>query len=215
MDRVLSTVELLELILLEINDIRSILTAVIRVCRLWNHIVRDSPRMQQVLFFRPDTSLINDENSWAQIRMNPLLLCYFDGVLTRPTNGKVQSVALPIQDDSQAVKASWHRMLMQQPPARTLGVWDIKTGIAFEHGFDITSQMLEMKDGEGVSMDMLFERINQLGPGSPWTLFWGHEGRERLEKEKNSLFVRKTSASKRATLFNMWQEADVIVKFGC
>lgn len=215
MDCVLSTVELLELILLEIDDIRSVLTAVIRVCRLWNHVVRDSPQIQQLLFFRPDTSLINTEKCRTQTHMNPLLLRHFGGVLMSPTKGTVRPMSFTKRDPSHEIKASWHQMLMQQPPARTLGVWEVKTGIAFEHGFEITSQMLEMKDEEGVSMDMLLERIDQLGRGSPWTLFWGHEGKESLEKEKNSLFVRKTPASKRARLFNLWQEADMVIKFAC
>lgn len=213
MDRALSTVELLELILLEVDDLRSILTVVNRVCRLWNHIIRDSPQLQRLLFFRPDTSLNTTEKSRAQTRMNSLLLSHFGGLLTSTPARTVQSVSFPNQDDAQGIKASWRRMLMQQPPARNIGIWKIKTGLPFEHGFDITSQMLEMDDKQGVSMEMLVERVNQLGLGSSWTLYWGCEGKKGLEKEKNSLFVRKTSASKRASLFNMWQEADVIVKF--
>lgn len=213
MDRALSTVELLELILLEVDDLRSILTAVNRVCRLWNHTIRDSPHLQKLLFLRPDTSLAKTEKSRTQTRMNSLLLSRFGGVMTSTPAGGVQSVSFPIQDEPQGVRASWRRMLMQQPPARKLGIWKIKTGIPFEHGFDITSHMLEMDDEEAVSMEMLVERVNQLGLGSSWTLYWGCEGKEGLEQEKNSLFVRKTSASKRVSLFNMWQEADVIVKF--
>lgn len=213
MDRALSTVELLELILLEVDDLRSILTAVNRVCRLWNHTIRDSPLLQKLLFFRPDTSLTKTDKSRTQTRVNSLLLSHLGGLLTSTSAETPQSVSLPIQDNPQGVKASWRRMLMQHPPARKLGIWKIKTGIPFEHGFDITSQMLEMDDEEGVSMEMLVERVNQLCLGSPWTLYWGREGKEGLEKEKDSLLVRKTSASKRVSLFNMWQEADVIVKF--
>lgn len=211
MDRALSTVELLELILMEIDDLRSILTAVRLVCRLWNHTIRDSPQLQKLLFFRPDTSLA--EKSRTQTRMNSLLLSHFGGTLTSTPAGIVQSGFSPIQDDSEGVKASWRRMLMQQPPARKLGIWSIKTGTSSEHGFDITSRMLEMDDEEGMSMEMLVERVNQLGLGSSWTLYWGQEGKQSLDMERNSLFVRKTSVLKRASLFNVWQEADVIVKF--
>src|SRR5437879_630808 len=63
-ERVLSTAELLELILLQL-DLRTLLTAAQRTCRYWKTLIRDSPSLQKYLFLMPDESA---PKSW-----NPLL----------------------------------------------------------------------------------------------------------------------------------------------
>lgn len=214
MERVLSTVELLELILLGIDDLRSILTAGSRVCRLWNQLIRESPQIQKLLFFRPDTSMARGGQLRRTTRINPLLIRHFGGLLTSATEGTCQPSS-SLEHDRLLVntKSSWRHMLMQQPVPRKFGIWRVETGDSFEYGFEITTHMLEVEEEEGLSMDMLADFLNRLGNGSPWTLFWGYEGMRCLEKERDSLLVRKTQESKRHKLFKMWQDSDVVVKF--
>lgn len=213
MDRVLLTVELLEYILLKVDDVHSILTSCSRVCRLWKYVIRDSPRLQKLLFFRPDTTSAARGPLQITPRMNTLLLCHFGGLLTSAPDETLRSVYPPAHDGLLGFRASWRGMLTQQPPAKKLGMWTIESGGSFEQGFKITIQNLELGDETGILIGMLAEFVDNLGQGSPWTLFWGIEGMRRLRKDKNSLFVRKARLSERVSLFKMWEESDIVVKF--
>lgn len=213
MERVLLTVELLELILSQVDDLRTVLTSASRVCHLWNQVIQSSPQLQTLLFFRPDTSLTKSGKSQTKTRTNPLLVRQFGGLLTSAPDGTYQPVSLPTHDGLLSSKASWRCMLMQQPPARKLGTWKIETGSSFEHGFEIITHMLDLGAEEGMFVGMLADLIKQIGKGSPWTLYWSVEGMERLKKERNSLLVRKARASQRDSLFKMWEESDIVVKF--
>lgn len=213
MELVLSTVELLELVLLKVDDLRSILTAASRVCRFWNQLIRESPSLQKLLFFRPDTSCTENKQLQRSPRINTLLSRHSHGVLACISEEAYQSVSYSPYNSPHNLEASWCRMLVQQPPARKLGFWRVEIDSSSEHGYEITTRMLDLNEEGGMPMGMLVEFMAQLGNGLPWTLYWGDEGMEYLEKEKNSLFIRKTQPSKRAKLFRMWQDSDIVVKF--
>lgn len=55
-EQVLSTAELLELILLNL-DLRTLLTTAQRTCRDWNSFIRDSHSLQENLYFIPDENV--------------------------------------------------------------------------------------------------------------------------------------------------------------
>lgn len=213
MECVLGTVELLELILSYV-DLQSIFTTGLRVCRLWNHLVRDSPQLQALLFFRPDSSAASGHLR-PPTRTNTLLLRHFGGCLTNTSSDVTNHSVAPLAANSLLVsEPSWCRMLIQQPAANLkLGIWRVATGCVFPRGFENTTEVLELGEPEDLRMGVLVQTMNRLGHGSPWTLYWGEEGMKRLEGEKSSLLVLKARASERAALFEMWETSDMVVKF--
>ncbi|KAJ6443027.1 Histone-lysine N-methyltransferase EZH2 [Purpureocillium lavendulum] len=72
---VLSTAELLEAILLDV-DMRTLLVSAPRVCRRWHAVVASSPALQRALFLHPedgDGSQDGDRSCIPEKRQNPLL----------------------------------------------------------------------------------------------------------------------------------------------
>ncbi|KAJ7187354.1 hypothetical protein C8R46DRAFT_870291, partial [Mycena filopes] len=119
LDTVLSTRELLELILSQL-PLRDLLIAAPRVCKLWNAMIL-TPALQRLLFFQPDP------NSTA--RRNALLTAAFPPFFAPEDadgdypSGPASILAMPWASAPEAFRrksASWRRMLVVQPPARTL-----------------------------------------------------------------------------------------------
>ncbi|GFF86609.1 hypothetical protein IFM61606_05443 [Aspergillus udagawae] len=117
---VLSTPELLEYVLLYL-DVQSLLTSAQRVCRSWTRLIQTSPRLQQVLFFKP----IPPERCPEKL-INPLLARHFTGLLPAsmdPYGVRDGSLRHPWSEQADRRQkffrreASWRRMLVQQPPA--------------------------------------------------------------------------------------------------
>lgn len=210
MESVLGTVELLELILSHVN-LQSLLVSAVRVSHLWNHVIQDSRQLQTLLFFNPDTSLAEKNGQLQSItRKNPLLLRYFGARFTNTSDIAwlhAQSDRLP------NFEPSWHRMLIQQPAAKKLGIWRVETGHSFQHGFENTTEIVDFGEKGELSTGDLVKFIDGLGQRSPWTVYWGKEGRKLLEEERSSLFVLKARPSERASLFEMWETSDVVVRF--
>ncbi|KAJ5166695.1 uncharacterized protein N7482_005476 [Penicillium canariense] len=126
-EKVVSTAELLELILLQL-DLRTLLTAAQRTCRSWNILIRDSPSLQKALYFVPNE---NVPKSW-----NPLLAEVFPSFFsehgTAATNfGKFTFSTLDMIKYPDKIiaynrkEASWRRMLVQQPPILELAFFDV------------------------------------------------------------------------------------------
>lgn len=214
MEHVLETVELLELILSHV-DLQSILTSGTRVCRFWNEVIEDSPQLQTLLFFRPDMSPAkNGQGHFQQApRTNTLLLRHFGSRITNTSFIRAPRTSSAPSDGSRDVVPSWHRMFLQQPSPKKFGIWKVDTGGSFQHGFQNSTETQEFEEQGGLRMGTLTESMNQLGQGSPWTLYWGEEGRKCLARERKSLLVLKARLSERASLFKMWDTSDVVVKF--
>lgn len=114
----LSTFELLELILLQL-DTQTLLMAQ-RTCQTWYRIIQESVPIQKALFFAPTDS--SSTNTKVQnpllakmfpsfFKPNPTLLASVD-MLQRPE--KLEAYIRP--------EASWRRMLVQQPPIFRIGI---------------------------------------------------------------------------------------------
>lgn len=209
MERVLATVELLELILLEV-DIQTILISAIRACHFWKDVVRDSPQLQRLLFLRPERLLptAGSRHGRPEARMNPLLLRKFEGLLSSTTN-----IACSVASETiLRPEASWRTMLVQQPPANTIGVWKVEMGCYLEQGFENATENLDFTGEGGVRMERLVEYAGGLERGYTWSTLWGEEGKQRLEKEKNSLFFRKARSCERRSLVEMWRVSDMVIK---
>lgn len=207
MERVLAAVELLELILLEV-DIQTVLTSAIRTCHFWKDVIRDSPRLQASLFFRPERLAPTGRHGRIEARVNPLLLKRFEDLLSITANN-VRSVET---ERILRPEASWRTMLIQQPPAVTVGVWKVDMGCYLEQGFENATENLNFAEEGGVRMERLVEYAGSLERGYTWSMLWGEEGKRRLETEKNSLFFRKARISERRSLVDMWRDSDMVVK---
>ncbi|KAJ7123579.1 hypothetical protein C8R44DRAFT_784034 [Mycena epipterygia] len=121
-DTVISTPELLELILARL-PMRNLLITAPLVSKAWQELTL-CPALQRALFFKPDPSSERTQNS--------LLVELFPPFFAPPTAnrwswpGKASSImAMPWAKAPDAFKradASWRRMLVQQPPAQTMTV---------------------------------------------------------------------------------------------
>lgn len=210
MEQVIATVELLELILVEV-DLQTILTSANRVCRYWNHVIRNSPQLQTLLFFRPESLPRDRRPNRIEARMNPLLLRNFEGLLmsTSDRNCLIEAEVVKIQRP----EASWRNMLVQQPPVQTLGVWKVEMGCYLEQGYENKTHTRDFDAKGGLRMDDLVEYASGLERGYTWNLpFWGEEGTTRWEKEKRSLFFRKAKLSERTSILKLWDDSDLVIK---
>ncbi|KAI0974712.1 hypothetical protein F4678DRAFT_420562 [Xylaria arbuscula] len=165
-ETVLHTAELLEEILLCL-DMRTLLTAAQRVSRQWRELVTSSPALQQALYFEPMAE------SFGTKTQNPLLAEVFPPWFPKETKQEQLDIdeidewpKVPDRDDFSSLvmaqesrrhafmhpSATWRRMLVRQPPARTLGCWTVSHGRGGDrHQFPIH----EFPDG--LRMDHLYD----------------------------------------------------------
>ncbi|PLB46120.1 hypothetical protein P170DRAFT_512694 [Aspergillus steynii IBT 23096] len=121
--------ELMEQILLHL-DMRTLLTSA-RVCSSWNTVIRDSPKIQTALFFRPmpETETQNHPRTTnpliTQIMWPQFFSTYFNTDPPRKIQwGAPVSALAPLKDRliTDTIKpylraeASWRKMLLKQPP---------------------------------------------------------------------------------------------------
>ncbi|CAH0046119.1 unnamed protein product [Clonostachys solani] len=181
--QVFSTPELLEEILLCVDDIGTLVASVPLVCKAWNQHVSESPALQRALFFLPDNSkALSDEDAEADFVVNPLLRKHFGALISEPTEfdpdvpwtrqsraaregfdiKEVKKMRLSITrgDGNQPDKrfackeASWRRMLISQPPIRTVGYLPINR--AFDQ---VTHPLERINLPEGLRMGQLWDTI--------------------------------------------------------
>lgn len=206
MDHTLTTVELLELILLEL-DLQTLLTSASRVCHYWNQIIRDSSELQARLFFRPERQKPGLRahltepctNPWLRQNMD-IFTHIFSQYLATP---KVEACYL-------YPEASWRKMLVQQPPARSLGIWTLEMGTFLPEGFKNKTETMEFQDGRGLRLHNLV-KLAHARPGYTWSIFSGEDGEKSFACEKSGLFVQKAGSSERDSISRMG-ESDVVIK---
>ncbi|CAI7647472.1 unnamed protein product [Penicillium pancosmium] len=154
--------ELLETILLEVEDEKTLLLAQ-RVCRRWVNCIRQSSAIQQALFFQP---AIAGLERCQKPRQNPLLAAKFPYWFPSD-NLKACAMAYGAGDmqdflDSKTVylrpTASWRRMLVQQPPI--MGLQWIDLSLADRS--NITTQRYSLPSeacGDGLRMNTLYDLV--------------------------------------------------------
>ncbi|PWY67923.1 hypothetical protein BO70DRAFT_356255 [Aspergillus heteromorphus CBS 117.55] len=161
----LATPELRELIFRQLHW-RALFSAQ-RVCRSWNSQIRDSSFFQEVLFLKPF------KHAPVERSVNPILAevfpfffrnnetvypqCKDDGC----TLGELDMIKNPSRKAAYLrPEASWRRMLVQQPPIRTLGVYRASFGPFGFGGKYVALQIREdRKAQDGARMAMLFELL--------------------------------------------------------
>ncbi|KAI1323467.1 hypothetical protein F5Y16DRAFT_403376 [Xylariaceae sp. FL0255] len=131
----LQVTELLENILNHV-DMKTLLVSAQRVSRFWCHVIRQSPRLQQALFLKPEPILHRT--------FNPLLVDVFPFCYPLMHGGCILPIAFNVADPDyeypycfqlpglhltrekmQAFsrpEASWRQMLLQQPPIEEFSV---------------------------------------------------------------------------------------------
>jgi len=126
-DRVFSTPELLEAILIQLTPVNHLLQAQ-RISRVFHTTITSSPTIQQLLFFRPSTT--KNPKEWT---INPLLRQHFkpwffipESRWSRPEYGTLHRMEwTPTPERRDAFlrpEASWRKMLFVQPPPKELKV---------------------------------------------------------------------------------------------
>ncbi|OCK73612.1 hypothetical protein K432DRAFT_430496 [Lepidopterella palustris CBS 459.81] len=173
--RVLSTPELLEIILLAL-DTRSLLLAQ-RISTHFLAVITLSPRIQHKLFFRPrpvSSKLFphhispspspSTETSWI---LNPLLALHFPlfflpkhpsswyDLPTYDSFGLLPwAESEELRERFMRPEASWRRMLVTQPPSTRLGVVKTVSSRGRERG---VAGWVEAEGDRGVTMAMLYD----------------------------------------------------------
>ncbi|KAJ5970615.1 uncharacterized protein N7479_000533 [Penicillium vulpinum] len=165
-NKVLSTPEILEMILVQL-DMRTLLTSAQLVCYNWANLISESPSIQKALFFTPIGA-----NEWGEEKIiNPLLRETFPSFF--PTKDKAADhpfdySSLPMTKDSSTMgqfvrkDASWRKMLVQQPPISDIGLYHIisaRGGDSAESSSIPADQKMQEFGYDGVRMERLFELL--------------------------------------------------------
>jgi hypothetical protein len=151
--RVLATPELLEAILIQLTPLNHLLHAQL-ISRTFHAVITNSPKLQQLLFFRPD--IFRNPIDWFT---NPLLrqnfIPWFATDSDRFSSRDYDILRLMDWTKSPATmdaflrpEASWRNMLFMQPPAKSLRVvaWMHGQGVTMGHVYDITESWLRDAD---------------------------------------------------------------------
>ncbi|KAJ5513926.1 hypothetical protein N7463_003478 [Penicillium fimorum] len=177
--------ELIEIILLLVNDEQTLLLAQ-RVCRRWALSIQGSRALQQALFYQPINSTLPKETT---PRRNPLLAAMFPYWF--PNEDQISRDILfgagDMQDflDKHAAwlrpSASWRRMLVQQPPAMSLGWVDRQE--TFTAHVILHQWELSLEEYGGLRMNMLYDLVVRSSDEAAeffyWRMHWSHPGLEK------------------------------------
>lgn len=188
--QVLQSPELLESILLQLDDLSTLLLAQ-GVCSHWQDMILHSPRIQEHLFFRPSplppkgaTAEGQDTNCIPR-RRNELLAKHFPQWFPDPGVENIKALkmndfeSLPLMDRQLADKyrraeASWRRMLPCQPPIRTLCRVEYTT-----------------TRGTFLHADKIIPRVERsFCETAPWKMQYAHEmfPQDEYAKEEDEVF---------------------------
>ncbi|KAH8645825.1 hypothetical protein BX600DRAFT_519394 [Xylariales sp. PMI_506] len=181
--RVLSTMELLEMILI-CADMATVLTSAQRVCKVWHDLIQTSRTIQQALYLEP-VAASSDADITQSRTLNPLLHAKFPTFFLPAQQGdrycpkiskhdepfrfvKGSSLTLIHRQRGERRRqaylrkdATWRRMQVQQPAAPLLG-WSEQSGRNEQsyHTAILRPQPPRGGDGCGsVTMGMLYDAV--------------------------------------------------------
>ncbi|KAF9883258.1 hypothetical protein FE257_003814 [Aspergillus nanangensis] len=185
--RVLATPEILEMILLEL-DLRTLLTAAQRVSHTWVRIIKGSPSLQKALFYQSTQTKTTTPDA---IFYNPLLMDAFPSVFPPsmlPPRGSASTFSFgrlkmfrtpEKMDPFLRQEASWRRMLVQQPPAQSVVIFQRVHAQTSDYHRQYALEGKNTDPHEGITMEMLFEALLfhpkiGCGIGSRTYFLWNH-----------------------------------------
>ncbi|PYI31899.1 hypothetical protein BP00DRAFT_425329 [Aspergillus indologenus CBS 114.80] len=170
MEHVLALPELLELILFSLDE-RTLLTSAQRVSTHWHGTIQKCAALQEKLFFKPcrrrrrrtasdpENNTRSDSSPTQQPTLiNPLLTAAFPVFFPpRPWRYGVCGLDFVTDPAKRAAflrpEASWRSMLVQQPPAYSLGLLQHQHHTAYYGSYEM------MKSHDGLRMEALFELL--------------------------------------------------------
>lgn len=176
-DRVLSTTELLELILGAPNmDMQTLLVSCSRVSRRWKAVIDRSPNIQKKLFLLPDWECWSERNpilwkhfpfafpTFERVARGELTTktLYYDMHRDGPNSSYRHNAAIIFKTMGERKEAlgrenaSWRRMLLHQPPY--LGVGYLCTGKTSK-GIEAFSRTVVPVPGPPLRMERLLEEV--------------------------------------------------------
>lgn len=166
----------------------------------WNQLIRDSPRLQELLFMRPTQARATHKmlsGSSIPVRdLNPLLVLHmspwFSGTKEDRTRQSVMDCPWTRTDKRLAFLrhgASWRKMLLAQPP---FTVFERARKVHFRGGNSLTVEFIEQKDG--VRMGLIYDSgvefngsgYSALFPNKFHTLLDGKSGCDSAESSVRS-----------------------------
>jgi hypothetical protein len=158
--RVFETLELFEAILVQLPP-RDLLLAQ-RISRGFQSVIQSSPKLQQSLFFRPES--FEDPKIW---RLNPLLRdLFFPWFVTAEYRWNLPGYDIfQLLDWNRDAKtkeaflhpnASWRRMLLIQPPPKDLAIVSWAHGQGGDSASKATIPFAD-RESRGVTMDVLYD----------------------------------------------------------
>ncbi|KAJ5384326.1 hypothetical protein N7517_002237 [Penicillium concentricum] len=174
--------EVIEIILILVNDEQTLLLAQ-RVCRRWARCIQDSQALQQALFYQPIKSTLPRTTT---PRRNPLLAAKFPYWF--PNDNQIPRDILFGAGDMQEFldkhaawlhpSASWRRMLVQQPPAMSMGWVDRQESSI--HNITLRRWELSLEEYGGLRMNMIYDLVvkssDQAAKFFYWRMYWSHPG---------------------------------------
>ncbi|OQE46723.1 hypothetical protein PENCOP_c001G07112 [Penicillium coprophilum] len=176
--------ELIEVILILVDDEQTLLLAQ-RVCRRWARCIQASRALQQALFYRPLQPAL--PNTTIPQR-NSLLAAKFPYWFPNDDQASRNSLfgagdMREFLDKSAAwlhPSASWRRMLVQQPPAMSLG-WISRQETPIGH-ISLQQWELSLEEYGGLRMNMLYDLVVKSSDDAAaffyWRMHWSYPGLE-------------------------------------
>ncbi|KAE8335249.1 hypothetical protein BDV24DRAFT_156209 [Aspergillus arachidicola] len=158
--------EILEQVLLH-TDVGTLLTSAQRVCRFWHDLTQSSRSLQTALFFQPlrdspSSATGRVYNPFLENKIWPQLFCGGPSSHVRSLSKRIPVAALIDPEDAYVrQEASWRRMLIQQPPASSIGVFVMESRWIKHFGIlpvrvNLGSDIIRIEDlYRGVLMDEL------------------------------------------------------------
>lgn len=226
--------ELIEIILISVHDEQTLLLAQ-RVCRRWARCIQDSRVLQQALFFEPIQASLPKTTI---PRRNPLLAVKFPYWFPDvwQTSRDTAFGAGDMQEflDKHATRlhpsASWRRMLIQQPPAMSLGWVDRQENLTNQ--ISLRRWEISLKEYGGLRMNMLYDLVvrssNEAAAFFYWRMYWCHPNLERwsiwcipdiqMDREPYYLEAMMSANAQTDIVLDMWNspylEAHLWSQFG-
>ncbi|KAJ7606946.1 hypothetical protein DFH06DRAFT_1309691 [Mycena polygramma] len=221
-ETVISTPELLELILSHLT-MRDLLVTAPLVCKTWQFTTL-TPTLQRALFFQADLAIPSSQSQSAPL-FNPLLVELFPAFFAQETEDRWHwpnadmIMAMPwskAPDAFRRQEASWRRMLVTQPPARTMIVSELRCARSGRRVRRSVLRNLELR--MGLLYDIAVPFVDRVS--SAFYICWGSDvnnAPERADLALNVIFTKQCKQGGAAQIDDQFYTEDterVEIDFG-
>ncbi|KAE8384803.1 hypothetical protein BDV23DRAFT_176745 [Aspergillus alliaceus] len=210
--RIFTIPELLEQILLQ-TDPQTLLTSAQQVSQTWHTLIITSTPLQQSLFFKPTTARPKNNPRTPNPFLPKIWSRLFRKRLTsHPTPSTNYHYTLPPADPLDEAlflhpTATWRRMLVQQPPTSSIGVFVLDPSWIACDGDDISPVRIFQAEVEFLTLEHLHwsAMVGCLLPLARELVFWDHKDyykrREVVWKREMDLALHRYGGDCDLTVF--------------